>query len=107
MLQRLLEKENYKVFETPDGNECVRLCRTESIDLIITDIIMPDMEGIELISLIRGEFPDIKIIAISGGGQIEPQSYLTLAEKLGADRTFSKPFKLDEIVAAVNSTLGT
>jgi len=105
ILKRQFEKEGFNVFDTPSGRACLEHCNQENIDLIITDIIMPDMEGIELISQVKKKFPKIKIFAISGGGQIKPEGYLDIADKLGALRTFTKPFKLNEITRAVKEAV--
>ena len=75
----------------------------EKIDLVITDLIMPEKEGIETINELRLDFPDIKIIAISGGGNIGADNYLSLAKNLGADMTLSKPFTRDDLTKAVNN----
>ena len=74
---------------------------TESVDIVIADYRMPEMEGIETIQALRRKCPTIPIIAISGGGRVEPKNYLSLAEQIGANRTFAKPFRLDEILTAV------
>ena len=73
---------------------------------MITDIIMPEQEGIETILELRHDFPDVKIIAISGGGRIGPNSYLAMAERLGAHRAFAKPFDQKELLEAVKELLG-
>jgi CheY-like chemotaxis protein len=62
---------------------------------------MPEMEGIETISSLRKGNPDVKIIAISGGGRNNPEDYLELAEKLGAEKTFTKPLDRKKLLAAV------
>ena len=74
-------------------------------DLIITDLIMPEKEGIETITELRRDFPDVKIIAISGGGRIAPEVYLRMARSLGALRTFAKPIERKEIIETVQELL--
>jgi DNA-binding response OmpR family regulator len=74
-------------------------------ELIITDIIMPDMDGIELIRKIREKDNNIKILAMSGGGRIKPDLYLEIASKLKADNIIKKPFKKDELLGKVSSLL--
>jgi len=101
MLRRLLEKEGYEVVEAIDGTEAMRLYQERPVDLVITDLIMPNKEGIETIIELRRIFPEVKIIAISGGGRVGPATYLSMAEKLGASRIFTKPFENDELLTAV------
>jgi CheY-like chemotaxis protein len=103
VFREMLERSGYEVFEAANGKEGLRLQREKSADLIITDIIMPEKEGLETIrELLRG-FPEVKIIAVSGGGRIGPDQYLDVAKKLGAARTFNKPVNLKELLQAVQS----
>jgi CheY-like chemotaxis protein len=105
MLRQMLERAGYEVVEAPDGRAGVRLYRQEKADLIITDLIMPEKEGIETITELRRDFPDVKIIAISGGGRIAPEVYLRMARSLGALRTFTKPIERKEIIETVQELL--
>jgi len=70
-------------------------------DLIITDIVMPKKEGIETIVELRRDFPEVKIIAMSGGGNLGPDTYLQMAKGLGAMRTLTKPIKREDFLKAV------
>ena len=106
MLKQTLEREGYEVVETSNGNEGIRLYRENPADLIITDIIMPKKEGLETIMELKRDFPDVKIIAISGGGRVSPEEYLSMAKKLGARYTFSKPFEREKLLAAVRELIG-
>lgn len=101
MLSRLLESAGYRVREAENGAEALQMHRSAPADLIITDILMPEKEGLETIRELRREYPDIKIIAMSGGGQAGTGTYLNLAEKLGASRTFIKPFEVLDLLEAV------
>jgi CheY-like chemotaxis protein len=92
LLRAILEREGYRVLEAPDGNEGLKQFTETPTDLVITDLIMPEKEGIETIRDLRHKFPDVKIIAVSGGGRIGPDSYLKMAKGVGALRTLSKPF---------------
>jgi CheY-like chemotaxis protein len=105
MFRRILELEGYAVSEAAEGNEALARCREQCPDLIITDLIMPDKEGIETIIEIRRDFPETKIIAISGGGRVTAREYLELAETFGADRSLSKPIGREELLAAVRALL--
>ena len=73
MLQQALRREGYEVVEARDGKEGVICFRTAAIDLVMTDILMPEQEGLQTIRELRAEFPAIKIIAISGGGAGDPE----------------------------------
>ena len=79
MLRQTLEREGYEVVEASDGEQGEKLFREKPTDLIITDLIMPEKEGVETIKEIRSEFPETKIIAMSGGGRIGPEMYLNFA----------------------------
>jgi len=106
LLGQMLTREGYDVVHASDGKEGMKACREQSIDLIITDIIMPEKDGIEMILELRHDFPALKVIAISGGGRLGPDGYLEMARKLGAHRTFFKPFNRKEILDAVQELLG-
>jgi DNA-binding NtrC family response regulator len=105
MLEQMLTREGYEVAVADNGKEGMRVCREQEIDLIITDIIMPEKDGIEMILELRHDFPQLKVIAISGGGRLGPDGYLEMAQKLGAHRTFFKPFNRKEILDAVQDLL--
>ena len=105
MLRQMLEREGYEVNDASNGAEGIELYRDAPFDLIITDIIMPEKEGLETIMELKGDFQYLKIIAISGGGRIDSKDYLKIAKKFGADRTFSKPFDREELLAAIEKLL--
>ena len=105
MLRQMLELEGYEVMDAPDGKEALRLYLENPIDLIITDIIMPEKEGIEIIMELRRQFPDVKIIAISGGGRLDPAQYLRIAKSAGVQYAFAKPVEREELFKAVRELL--
>ena len=105
VIRRMIENEGHEVIEAPDGEVGTRIYREQSADLIITDILMPEKEGIETIIELRREFPEVKIIAISGGGKVGSSDYLTLAKKLGATTTLPKPFSGKDLIATVQKHL--
>jgi len=105
MLAQMLTREGYEVEHAANGKVGMKVCREQEIDLIITDIIMPEKDGIEMILELRNDFPQLKIIAISGGGRLGPDGYLEMAQKLGAHKTFFKPFNRREILDAVRDLL--
>ncbi|MBU1937906.1 response regulator [bacterium] len=105
LLKDLLELEGYIVEDTPNGKVATERFRREPTQLVITDIIMPEKDGLETIREIRGEFPDVKIIAISGGGRGGQMDYLKMAETLGAEYTFEKPVEIRSILQTVRGLL--
>ncbi len=105
-LRKILETAGHDVVEAPDGREGLERYRENPADVVITDIIMPQMEGIETIQTLKLEYPDAKIIAISGGGQVDKRTLLTWAAHSGAQDVLFKPFKSKEIVGAVRRVLG-
>ena len=107
LLRQLLEGQGYEVVEAPDGVIALQLFRENPADLVITDIIMPEKEGIRTIFDLKNDYPDVKIIAISGGSRVEPQAYLETAEAFGAIKTFSKPFNTKELLKAVKELLAS
>jgi YesN/AraC family two-component response regulator len=105
MLKLMLERDGYEVAEAPDGMEAIRIYRQNPADLIITDLIMPNQDGIGMIIALKKEFPDVKIIAMSGGGLNKPEGYLKGAKKLGAACTLTKPIDRDEMLRAIKDVL--
>jgi YesN/AraC family two-component response regulator len=104
-LRSLLENAGYTVDEAEDGAQGLARFRENSADLVITDIVMPEREGLETIMELKREAPKLKIIAMSGGGKFTPNGYLRMAEKLGAVHTIAKPFTKDLVLSAVKEVL--
>ena len=104
-LRDILEQENYEVTVAKDGVEGIALFTSEPFPLVITDLLMPEKEGIETIIELKKDFPDTKIIAITGGGSLNITNLLSLARQLGADHVIAKPFGIDEILDCVNECL--
>lgn len=105
MLQRSLAMFGYEVVRARNGREALLAYDPASFGLVITDLIMPDMEGVELIVALRKVNPAVKIIAMSGGGRNDPQAYLSLAERIGAVKSLAKPFPITALVQAVEECL--
>lgn len=101
LLHQALSRRGHIVDEAVDGLHALHRFAEKPSDLVITDIIMPEREGIETIRELRHKCPELPIIAISGGGREGPQNYLSLALAMGASRSFSKPFRIEEILTAV------
>jgi len=105
LLAKLLGRAGYTVDVAVNGRQAVKMMGKEPADLVITDIMMPDQDGIQTILELKREKPNVKIMAISGGGSVVPGSYLHQAEKLGADRVLAKPLQLEEVLEAVAGLL--
>ena len=106
MMKKMLEKAGYEVDVALNGREGMVLFDKNKPDLLITDIIMPEKEGLETIFELRRNYPDLKIVAISGGGRIGPSGYLPGAKLLGANLVFQKPIVPKEFLAAISELLG-
>ncbi len=91
LLRAMLEKSNYEVVDAADGEEGINQFKQYLPDLVITDLIMPGKEGLETIKDLKNIDPNSKIIAISGGGTVDPDMYLKLAKSMGASHVFTKP----------------
>jgi CheY-like chemotaxis protein len=102
---QVLQDVGYHVSGASNGLEGISIFRSGHPDLVITDIIMPVMEGIEVIRAMRREQPTVKIIAISGGGRSGPLNYLDIARSLGANDVIAKPFDADDLVQRVQICL--
>lgn len=105
VLVQMLDKAGYEVSQAGDGNQALELCRQLQPDIVLTDIIMPDKEGLETIQDLLSLCPNMRIIAMSGGGRVGPDSYLPLAKKLGARATLQKPFMRDDLLSAIAEVL--
>ncbi len=105
MLKKLLEKNSYQVLEASDGKQGIESYKEHDPDLIITDLIMPEKEGLETIGQLKKLNPNVKIVAISGGGVNDPKMYLHLAENLGAIKAFSKPIDNEILISAIKEIL--
>ena len=101
LCRRWLERTGFEVYEAENGKKGVVVQQANPVDLLICDLIMPVQEGIETITQFRDQFPEVGIIAISGGGKIGPDSYLSVAEQLGAWRVFTKPVDMPLLVETI------
>lgn len=98
-----LERLGFDVCEAESGIEGIKLAMTGEFRLIVTDILMPDKDGIETILEIRRGRSRVKILAVSGGGRVRNDAFLKAASELGADGTLSKPFEMQDLMAKVKS----
>ena len=105
--RRALALDGHEVELAAEGEEGLRLCWARPPDLVITDLFMPGMEGMETIRALRSEFPEVGIIAVSGSIQRGAGDLLAVALRLGAQVTLDKPFDIDILLAAVRSVLAS
>lgn len=104
-IRRVLEREGHEVLEAEDGRQAIALVGRQTCDLVITDINMPEMDGIEVIMALAENRPGLPVIAVSGGGKLPKELLLSSAGVLGAVTTLGKPFDIAELVAAVRGAL--
>ncbi|MCI5146078.1 MAG: response regulator [Candidatus Electrothrix sp. AR3] len=104
-LARSMGLAGFFVETAANGHEGQQFLAKQAFDLVITDLIMPEKEGMETITFIRKNFPEIKVIAISGGGRMGPETYLPAALELGANRAFAKPFAMEDLLNASRELL--
>jgi DNA-binding response OmpR family regulator len=105
-LRIVLEAAGYEVVEAADGAAGVRLYRERGADLVLVDIFMPELDGVEVIRALRAEVPRPPLVAMSGGGQTGQTDVLKMAATLGAARTLNKPFAPRELLGVVRDLLG-
>jgi len=106
-LARALQRVGHEALEAENGLDALQLMKTEPVDLVVTDLVMPELDGLELIKELARERPGIKVIAISGGGVWDKQSLLATAGMLGALVSLEKPFELADFLAMVEEVLGS
>jgi len=106
MIKEMIEPVGYEVIEAGDGAEAYNICNNNALDLIVSDIVMPEKNGIDLIIQLKKEFPSIPVIAISGGGGVAGHyDYLEIAKLVGANNILKKPFSAKEICAHIENAL--
>ncbi len=104
LLRRVLEAD-HEVMEAVNGSDGLKRLDDQKIDLVITDIFMPDKDGLELLREIRKSHPGMKVIAISGGGAFGNMDVMRIARSFGAFRVMAKPFSLSEMLQTVHAAL--
>lgn len=116
VMQQVLELEGYEVAVAADGQEGLGILEDQQTDLVITDVIMPGMDGVATLEKIKERWPDMPVIVISGGGNVSPMeyqpsaiatnAYLASAAQAGAAMSMTKPFERKELLDAVSGLLG-
>ena len=105
IMREALAHFGHTVIEASNGSEGLELFKKSAVDLVITDIIMPEKEGLEVLMELRKQPNPVKVIAISGGGSTGKVEYLHIAKLMGASSVLSKPFSVFALIAAVNDLL--
>lgn len=103
LARQALEAEGHLIDEATDGDEAMKIFRKTEPDVVITDILMPNKEGIETVQDIRKINSKVIIIAMSGGGRLKDANYLDVAKILGADAVLKKPFPIEELRRVLNA----
>lgn len=107
LIKEILSDSGHVIVEAANGEEACEIINGTSIDLVVTDLVMPEKSGLELIMDLAENYPDLPVIAISGGGGITGRfDYLPIAKLIGAKQIVNKPFKIDEIRKLVYDILG-
>ncbi len=106
VIRQMIEREGHNVLEAANGEDGIRVFRENRIDLTVTDILMPEKDGITTIFELKKLSPSVKIIAMSGGGRLGPETYIKLAQKMGSDSTLTKPIERTKLTAAIGMLLG-
>jgi DNA-binding NtrC family response regulator len=104
-LSLILTRAGYQVSTVTSGRKGLEMLTNGGFGLVLTDIIMPELDGIEAIRRIRADHPGLRIIAMSGGGQIDKADFLHMAEALGADRVVEKPVRSERLLELVKSVM--
>ena len=104
-VRHVLERAGYETVEAGDGRDATRLL--DGVDLVITDLLMPEMDGVDVLSSIRKGGHTMPVIAMSGGGKVGSKSYLEVARALGAFATIAKPFELEHLLKTVRDAIAS
>jgi two-component system chemotaxis response regulator CheY len=106
IVRKMLERAGHAVVDVENGRTGLDQLERAAFDLIVTDIIMPDVEGIEVLMTVRERHPSIAVVAMSGGGRVGNVDFLDVARKLGAAATLEKPFAQDALLKAIDQSFG-
>ncbi len=100
-LSELLEEAGHRVLARENGVKIIEFIECNPVDIVITDIVMPEVDGIEVLTMMRQTFPELPVVALSGGGRISGADYLQMADVIGAKRTIAKPVKPEVLLDTV------
>ena len=104
-VRAVLKRLEHDVTEAADGAAAIRAIERNSFDLVITDVIMPEVEGLEVVLAVRANRPECPVIAMSGGGRLVSSDFLVVASKIGADEILDKPFTFAQLQDAIKKVL--
>ena len=104
-LEDLLEDEGFEIITAANGKEAIELYKKMAFDVVITDLLMPEKDGEETIIELRKIDPEVKIIVITGGGNISAEDHIQLIESLNVDHAFLKPLNQDKLLSVVKELL--
>jgi len=105
LMRKGLEKKGFNVLEAVNGCDGVDIFEKEKPSLVVTDMLMPDKEGMQTIQELRQIDPNVKIVAMSGGGSTKNMAFLEMAERVGASATIAKPFKPQDLFNIIEGLL--
>ncbi len=105
LIQLVLRGAGHAVVGAADGREAAQMIASQPFDIVMTDLIMPERDGLEFIAEVRAKYPNVRVIAMSGGGHIARDSYLRIAQGFGAHAILEKPFENREVFSAIESAL--
>lgn len=103
VMRQILESQGYAVAVAHDGKKAFRLLTRDYADLVITDMVMPHGDGFELITALHRDFPEVPVIAMSGGGQLAADTYLLMARGFRVNGVLRKPVRRDELMLAIQA----
>lgn len=105
LIRLTLERDGNRVVCVPDGKKASEALRRETFDLLFTDVLMPERDGLELIAEVRSKYPAVRIVVMTSGGQVSPEDYLFIAKRLGAHVQLTKPFNTKDIATAAAAAM--
>ena len=105
VVKRILEIDHHTIFQAANGQEALQVVSTSPVDLLITDILMPERDGLDVVAQVRGTHPWVKVLAYSGGGSLRDFDVLTYAKEAGAHAALQKPFSVSDLLSAVDKLL--
>jgi len=105
LLRQVLESAHHEVLEAGNGDEGLKCVDNQKVDLVITDVFMPEKDGLEILREMRKNHPGMNVIAMSGGGQFGNMDIMRTARSFGAFRVMAKPFNLNEMLQIVSAAL--
>jgi DNA-binding NtrC family response regulator len=103
ILSRVLKEAGHLVTGAANGKEASKVLGGAAFDVVLTDVIMPEKDGMQMISEVRKNFPEVRIVAMSGGGHVPRDQYLKIAKGLGAHAVLEKPFSNQQLLATIES----